>query len=298
MFDFSALADNHYVLQVLTKTGLTDDLVEAGRAVATTMIELFADLPADHAFFEQYGFIDAADLPEFATILGRAEKGGLAALDKSDRSKLLSLPFKLIPARHRLDVIDEVMQQRLLAARRMFRTDLPRDARAQIEFFDAEQYNVAASVQDNILFGKIAYGEADAAVRVPAALAEVIDALDLRQTVFEIGLGYQVGPGGSRLSPAQRQLVGIARAMLKRPDLLILDEATSALDGQAQAAVIDGVKKEFAGGGVIWVLHRASLARNFDYALVLSSGKLQEHGAPAELAGRKDSLLNFLAATE
>ncbi len=297
-FDFEALADNNYVLQVLGKVGLVDDLVEAGREVAETMVELFADLPPDHAFFEQYSFVDADDLPELAAILGRAEKGGTAALDKPDRAKLLSLPFKLIPARHRLDAVDEQMQQRLVAARRVFRDDLPHEGRAQIEFFDAERYNAAASVQDNVLFGKIAFGEADAPLRVPAALAEIIDALALRQTIIEVGLDYNVGPGGSRLSLAQRQVVGIARAMLKRPDLLILNEATAALDGQAQASVTKGLREEFAGRGIIWVLHRASLARHFDHALVLSNGKLQEQGAPAELAERKDSLLTLLAAAE
>ena len=297
-FDFEALADNNYVLRVLDKVGLTEDLVEAGREVAETMTEIFADLPPDHAFFEQFSFISANDLPEFAAILGRAEKGRAAVLPAPDRTKLLSLPFKLIAARHRLDVLDENMQQRLLEARRVFRADLPAEDRIQIEFFDAERYNAAASLQDNILFGKIAYGEADAPVRVPAALAEVLDALALRQTVIDVGLDYNVGPGGSRLSLAQRQVVGIARAMLKRPDLLILNEATSALDGQAQVSVAKGIKAEFEGRGVIWVLHRASLARNFDYALVMSDGKLQEQGAPAELAERKDSLLTLLAAAE
>ena len=71
VFDFDALADNAYVLQVLDKVGLTDDLVEAGRQVAATMIEMFADLPPDHEFFEQFSFISANDLPEFAAILGR-----------------------------------------------------------------------------------------------------------------------------------------------------------------------------------------------------------------------------------
>ena len=297
-FDFDALADNHYVLQVLAKVGLIEDLVESGRDVAETMVELFADLPADHAYFEQYSFIGANDLPEFAAILGRAEKGRTAALAPRDRTKLLSLPFKLVPARHRLDAIDEPMQQRLLEARRVFHDDLPPEAGAQIEFFDAERYNVAASVQDNILFGKIAYGEADALHRVPTALAEVVDALSLRQTVMEVGLDYNVGSGGSRLSVAQRQVVGIARAMLKRPDLLIVNEATSGLDGQTQASVIKGVKEEFTGRGIVWVLHRASLARNFDHVLVLSNGKLQEQGAPMELAKRKDSLLTLLAAME
>ena len=296
-FDFEALADNTYVLQVLAKVGLIDDLVEAGRQVAETMIELFADLPPDHEFFEQFSFISADDLPEFVAILGRIGAGGPAALAKADRTKLLSLPFKLIPARHRLDVIDEAMQVRLLKARRVFRADLPVEARPEIEFFDAERYNAAASVQDNILFGKIAYGEADAPVRVPSVLAEVVDALSLRQTVIDVGLDYNVGTGGSRLSFAERQKAGIARAVLKRPDLLILNEATSALDGLAQSRVTKGLRDEFAGRGIIWVLHRASLARNFDRVIVLSAGKLQEQGTPSEL-DHNGSLMSLLVAAE
>ena len=189
------------------------------------------------------------------------------------------------------------MQERLLDARRVFRADLPVEARPEIEFFDAERYNAAASVQDNILFGKIAYGEADAPVRVLSVLAEVVDALSLRQTVIDVGLDYNVGTGGSRLSFGERQKAGIARAVLKRPDLLILNEATSALDGQAQLRVTKGLRDEFAGRGIIWVLHRASLARNFDRVLVMSGGKLQEHGTPSEL-DRNGSLMSLLIAAE
>ena len=75
-FDFEALAENTYVLQVLTKVGLIEDLVDAGRQVAETMIELFADLPPDHEFFEQFSFISADDLPEFKAILGRDRHRG------------------------------------------------------------------------------------------------------------------------------------------------------------------------------------------------------------------------------
>src|SRR6202040_4445371 len=114
---------------VLDKVGLTEDLIEAGREVAATMTEIFADLPADHEFFEQYSFISANDLPEFVAILGRIGEGGTAALAKQDRAKLLSLPFKLVPARHRLDIVDEAMQKRLLEARKVFRADLPVDMR-------------------------------------------------------------------------------------------------------------------------------------------------------------------------
>jgi ABC-type multidrug transport system fused ATPase/permease subunit len=296
-FEFEALADNVHVLRVLDQLGLTADLVEAGREVAATMTEMFAGLPPEHEFFEQFSFIDSNDLPEFAAILSAAENGGTAALAQEQRRKLLSLPFKLVAARHRLGVLDERMQQRLLEARRVFRETLPEEVRGQIEFFDPDRYNAAASLQDNILFGKIAYGESDATVRVPQVLAEVLEALALRPAVIDVGLDYQVGNAGSRLSLAERQRAAIARALLKRPDLLILNEATAALDGAAQAKVTEGLRQELAGRGLIWVLHRASLARDFDRILVMSAGKLQEQGRFAEL-DRKDSLTAILMAAE
>ncbi len=297
VFDFESLADNAHLLRVLDQVGLTDDLVEVGRQVAETMTEMFAGLPPEHEFFEQFSFISANDLPEFAAILTAAESGSAKTLPPEQRRRLLSLPFKLIAARHRLGVLDEPMQQRLLEARRVFRAELPAEAQDQIAFFDTDHYNAAASLQDNILFGKIAYGEADAGARVPQVLSEVLEALSLRAAVIDVGLDYHVGTAGSRLSAAQRQRTAIARALLKRPDLLILNEATTALDGPAQAKVSAGLHQEMAGRGLFWVLHRASLARNFDRVLVMSGGKLQEQGRFAEL-DPKNSLTALLIAAE
>src|SRR5438067_4746369 len=209
-FDCDALADNIHVRRVLDQLGLTDDLVEAGRQIAATMTEMFAGLPPEHEFFEQFSFIGAHELPEFASVLAAAESGGVGGLDRQQRDKLLSLPVKLIAARHPLGILEEGMQQRLLEARRAFRESLPDEARSQIEFFDPARYNAAASLQDNILFGKIAYGEADATVRVPQLLREVLDALSLRSAVIDVGLDYHVGTAGSRLSLAQRQRAAIA----------------------------------------------------------------------------------------
>ncbi len=297
VFEFDALADNKYVREVLDKVGLTDDLIRAGREVATTMVEIFADLPPDHEFFEQYSFISANDLPDFKTILGAIEGDDVKSLSETQREKLLSLPLKLIAARHRLDVLDERMQERLLEARRAFRADLPDSSRDQIAFFDPAEYNAAASLQDNILFGKIAYGEADATALVPNVLRDVLDEMSLRASVIDAGLDYNVGTAGSRLSLGQRQRTAIARAVLKRPDLMILNGATSALDGQAQTRLMEGLFEEFAGRCVVWVLHRAGLARNFDRVLVMSAGKLQEQGRFAEL-DHKDSLTSMLMAAE
>jgi ABC-type multidrug transport system fused ATPase/permease subunit len=283
-FELNELATNTYVLRVLDKTGLTEAFVQAGLKAAETMVEIFGDGAPSTEFVEQFSFIASDELPQFQAILARVNSaGGPGGLRKEDRQKLLAVPFKLVLSKHRLGVIDEDMQVRILDARRLFAAELPPELRDSIAFFEQDAYNAAASLQDNILFGKIAYGEADAEERLNVVVAEVIDSLGLRRTVVEAGLDHQVGPGGSRLSLAQREKVALARVVLKRPDLLILDEATSALDAGAQAKLIAGLKTEFGGRGLIWSLHRVSLVRQFDEVLVMSNGRLMEQGTLAEL---------------
>jgi putative ABC transport system ATP-binding protein len=297
-FALENIAENDYVRQLLEKTGLAEIFVRIGRDVASTMVELFADLPPDHEFFTQYAFISSEDLPDFQILVGRAERLGLDGMAAEDRDRFLSLPFKLIPARHRLGLIDDEVRERILEARKVFASDLPEDLRGSVEFFSADRYNAAASLQDNILFGKVAYGQADASSKVGEALAEVIEAEDLRGAVIEVGLEFEVGVGGSRLSAGQRQKVGIARTLLRRPDVLIFNEATAALDSGSQARVIANIFKEVEGRGMIWALQRASLAERFDRVMVMRGGRIVESGGFAELSDKDDSALKSLLGEE
>lgn len=276
-FDMDRLAENAYVLSLLESEGLIDDLLEAGQQIASTMVELFADLPAGHPFFEQFSFISSDDLPEFQTVLGHINREGIAALREDERTMLLSLPFKISPARHRLGVIDDDLRARILRARAAFAAKMPEEYQGAIEFFDAGAFNAASSLLDNILFGKLAYGQARGSERVRAIVGDVIDALELRAAVMEVGLNFHVGIGGGRLSAAQRQKLGIARAVLKRPDILVLNEATASLDGGAQTGILEGLIQEFEGRGLIWAVHRPSMARKFSRAIVMKSGRVVEN---------------------
>jgi ABC-type multidrug transport system fused ATPase/permease subunit len=280
-FDVDRLAENAYVLGVLDKVGLTEKLVEIGREVATTMIELFADLPPGHEFFEQFSFISSEDLPEFQALLSRVE--GRTTMSPADRARLLTLPFKLIEARHRLGLLDDKVKASVLEARRVFHEELPESAQNAIEFFDPNTYNAATTLQDNILFGKLAYGQARAAARVGKLIVEILDELKLRRAVLEVGLDFSVGIGGARLSQTQRQKLALARAIMKRPDILILNEATAAFDSGAQARVMENLFKVCAGSTVVWALHNAALAGSFDRVLVFADGRVAESGSLEQL---------------
>ncbi len=282
-FQIGRLAENPYVLQVLEESDLAAPLLEAGREVASLMVELFADLPPGHHFFDQYSFISSEDLPEFQAVITRIGREGMQALRPEERTMLLSLPFMVSPARHRLDAITPEIKEGVLQARKRFADRLPGDLAGAVAFFDAGRFNEAATLQDNILFGKLAYGPARGAERVGALIREVIDALDLRHAVMTVGLDFQVGIGGSRLSAAQRQRIGLARTLLKKPDILLLNDAGVGFDAPSLARLVGRVLEAFRGRGVIWALSRPDLASNFEQVMVVRGGKVVEHGAVADL---------------
>jgi putative ABC transport system ATP-binding protein len=283
LFDLEHIAENPYMLSVLDKVGLTEDFLSTGLQVAKIMTEMFQDLRPGHEFFERFSFISAEALPEYQATIRRVETDGLAKAEAADRALLMSLPFKLITERHRLGLIDEKVEKRLLAARHAFAEGLPDDLRSSVAFFEEQSYNAAASVQDNILFGKMVYGRQQSQRQVGALIAEVVDSLGLRQTLIEVGLGFAVGIGGGRLSASQRQRVAIARSLLKRPDLLILDHATAALDPASQSAIMKTLVGKPSGMGLIWVLNDLEEASAFDRAIVMEGGRVVEQGPMSEL---------------
>jgi ABC-type multidrug transport system ATPase subunit len=296
VFDIDNLAHNDYVKRVLRETGLADDLLKMGHKLAETMVELFSGLPPGHEFFERFSFIKQDDLPEVKALLGRVADAGLDKIDQADRDMLLALPFKMIPARHRLGLMDEAFEARILQARRTFAEKLPAEMRGGVEFFDVERYNAAASLQDNILFGKVVTGQAQASARIGAMLHEVLDELRLRPQIVSIGLGYQTGVGGARLASADRQKVAIARALLRQPTVLILDQAAAGLDAGSQNRIVANVLESRKGRCLFWVLQRNDLAERFGHTLIMERGRLAEQGRFADLKGRGGALDKLLNA--
>ena len=97
------------------------------------------------------------------------------------------------------------------------------------------------------------------------------------------GLATRVGERGLKLSGGERQRVGIARALLANPRLLILDEATSALDGPTEAAIQETLRKVKAGRTTLVIAHRLSTIADADQILVLRRGRIVEQGTHADL---------------
>jgi ABC-type multidrug transport system fused ATPase/permease subunit len=97
------------------------------------------------------------------------------------------------------------------------------------------------------------------------------------------GLDFKVGDRGSRMSGGQRQRLGIARALVTSPKLLILDEATSSLDGKTEFAITESLKELREEVTVVLIAHRLSTLREVDVVIYLEDGEIRGMGSFEEV---------------
>lgn len=132
------------------------------------------------------------------------------------------------------------------------------------------------TIKDNILF----YRE-----NLEDNLEQALILSDIKKDIenFKDGINTLVGENGISLSGGQKQRLGIARAILANPDILILDDSLSAVDANTEKTIIENIKNHRQGKTNIIVSHRISAVRHADKILVLENGKVLSEGTHEEL---------------
>lgn len=148
------------------------------------------------------------------------------------------------------------------------------------------------TVRNNITFGSDGYSEKE--------IIQAAKSANAHGFIMEFPQGYDtiVGERGMKLSGGQKQRIAIARAIIKKPDILILDEATSALDNISQTLVqeaINGISKDRT---VIIIAHRLSTIINADKIIVLENGQVMEEGTHSELMEKKGAYWSLYKSQE
>ena len=146
-------------------------------------------------------------------------------------------------------------------------------------------------LQDTFLFGgtirdNIRYGSLDA---TDEEVEQAAIAAGIHNDIMDMPAGYDMDVAeGTNLSGGQKQRISIARALVKKPKLILLDEATSSLDIATENAIIETLRYSFENITTIIISHRFSLVADADEILVIEKGELVEHGSHEELLCNKN----------
>ena len=148
--------------------------------------------------------------------------------------------------------------------------------RVKIGYAPQEYQLFSKSIKENVLFYR--YEQED-------RLEEVLEQADIKKDIsrFKDGIDTLVGENGLSLSGGQKQRLGIARALLSNPEILILDDSLSAVDSNTEKTIIENIKKNREGKTNIIVAHRISAVRHADKIVVLDNGKILNSGTHEEL---------------
>ncbi|HKL86523.1 MAG TPA: ABC transporter ATP-binding protein, partial [Treponemataceae bacterium] len=149
--------------------------------------------------------------------------------------------------------------------------------RSAIALVPQQSLLFSGTIMENIRWGNENASEDDVFFAAQIACADTF--------ISGLTKGYvtELGQGGVNLSGGQKQRLSIARALLRKPRILILDDCTSALDAETESAVLKGLRTEASGMTVLLISQRISTVMRSDKILCLEDGQLRGFGVHTEL---------------
>jgi ATP-binding cassette, subfamily B, bacterial len=242
---------------------------------------------------------ESADVPSAVLanqLLGEIEFSGVSFSYGQSPSAVQKVSFR-IQRGERVALVGSSGAGKSTIVSLILRLYQPTEGSIHIDGIDVRQYQreslrreIGVVLQDAILFGasireNINYGKPDA---LQAEIERAARDANIHGFIETLPEGYDtiIGERGCTLSGGQRQRLCLARAIIRRPSILILDEPTSAVDAESAALIRDAIDRLHAGKTMLMIAHQFVGIEQFDRILVLRAGELVEEGTHSELLRR------------
>ncbi|ROO62448.1 ATP-binding cassette subfamily B protein [Micromonospora sp. Llam0] len=142
--------------------------------------------------------------------------------------------------------------------------------RSRLAYVEQDTPVIPGTIRENLLFT-----HPDA---TDGEIHRALHAVRLTEKIDSLGDGLDTPLTPSSMSGGQRQRIALARAILRRPDVLLLDEATAQVDGLTEAAIHDCIREQAGNGAVVTIAHRLSTVIDADIIVVMDSGRIRAYG--------------------
>lgn len=195
---------------------------------------------------------------------------------------MIRLAFVYVEPRYRLGVLRKDLQDAIVEARQGFYDELPAHLQAMIERYHPDRYMSFATLQENVLFGKIANRNADAPAEIYAIATRIARQRGFYNQLLRIGLDFDIGAGGRRLTVIQRQKLNLARAIIRRSNFYVFNKALPGLERRLQEEIVTDVLAYLGhqdnNPTIVWVLSNITLSRLFGRVVMFDKGEIVEDG--------------------
>ncbi len=225
----------------------------------------------------------------------KMDSGDSVELETEDKLFILSLALNYSPGLHKAISFSHELEEKIMHGRKRWKEKSGQSTTNDFVNYQASKYILGESILNNIFFGKIKTDLPQAQDKINKAIIHLLIEEDCLEDIAQIGMVFQVGSMGDRLSGGQRQKLAIARVLLKQPRIVIMDEATSALDNKSQSRIQRLIETRWRGKRtVISVVHRLDSIKNFDKVIVMKAGKIMEIGSYNQLIEKKGGLYELV----
>lgn len=217
-------------------------------------------------------------LQDFSLEIKKGEKVALVGLSGAGKSTVFKLLLRFYDVFSGSIKIDGIELKKIKI----------KDLRQLFSYVSQDSQLFSGTARENILYGNMQASEAEIAEAVSIAnVAEFMERLPQ-------GLDTHIGEKGFALSGGQKQRIAIARAIIKKPKIILFDEATSALDTENEKMVQEAFDNISKNHTAIVIAHRLSTVRNSDKIVVIDAGQIKEIGTHQKLLAKENGIYQKL----
>ena len=264
--DGRAYARMPAVREVLETIGALTELEAIGWEIAEEFAALVDAVDDKSTVLDSFAAYAKSEILAAAEMVGIYRGQSIEAMTPDHRQSVLAFALFFIQTRDRLDVLNEDRIARLMECQANARKILAE--RTEFVAFDQNRFNPARTVSENILNAKRRFDRKSAWKLLDQQMEKAIIATGLRDDLIRLGLATPVGSGGSNLSANARRRVALARALLKRPRLIILDGIGGSAS-PADAALRAAIRREVPEAAIVYAAANLDAAEEADQILMI-----------------------------
>ena len=215
---------------------LYQPLLNLGGRIAKETVDILGNLPKNPEMFAESP-ISFDDFDGFAPIVHHLERTEMdtTQLKPEQKELLLKLALGFTPGLHKMVSMSPFLLKGVVEARNAFKEKFLPAHPGSFLIYDIKKYMHSKSILENVVFGRLKADSAGAADRVQESIIQLLIEENLLEDVVGMGLEFDVGSAGDRLSGGQRQKIALARTFLRGAPIMIMDEATAAWTTPARA---------------------------------------------------------------